>query len=686
MASITNAAPQAILQGIKDVSGRPPVIDPEQIPSHLAHVYTYAQKGPTLPQLVVGDNLVRMYGASTFEYRSKYATHQTPLINILNGAANSMMVQRLVPADASTAFLRLSVDVVADKIPQWTRTLSGGFKVGVDGQRIPLAGAEPVDGYRLSWIIEAMAEGEEFGKAGEKVGTLVSGAGEASTIYPIHEFQVADPGDYGNLIGLRLSAPTTQSATPVDDATALSQAAYLYRLAIVERATAQTTPNLVETLSGGLFVDFSYKAGAINTSTDVELFADDAILQAWEQPPARGEVPTYGRFGRMHAYYDNIEAVLGMLQVAEAPMGLVSAAPADLHLVNFIGATDLNGVPYYAVVVEGPSSGGVLLTENSTHYAKGGSDGTMSAAAFDALVANETANYGDLEADLLDDAVYPQSVIYDTGFTLETKKSLLTVLGRRKDMYVVLSTQDVSRPQNIPAEETSIATALRTAARMYPESEVFGTPVCRALVLGHAGRLVGIPWKYLSCMTLDFAQKCATFMGAGNGIWKPGFGFDMPPNNQITLLRDVNAPFKRATQRSRDWAAGLVWVQSYDRSSLFCPAYQTVYDDDTSVLNSATNMMVAVELEKVAQRVWRDLVGITKLTPQQFVERSNRLIQDACKGRFDDRVVIVANTYYTANDSQRGYSWSCEINMYGNNMKTVGTYTIVARRREDLVA
>ena len=109
-----------------------------------------------------------------------------------------------------------------------------------------------------------------------------------------------------------------------------------------------------------------------------------------------------------------------------------------------------------------------------------------------------------------------------------------------------------------------------------------------------------------------------------------------------------------------------------------------MYDDDTSILNSMFNMLIAVELEKVAEITWRQLTGISGLTENQFITRSNRLIEEAVKGRFDNRVVIVPDTFVSEADSQRGFSWGCNIVMYGNNMKTVGSFTIVARRREDL--
>lgn len=683
MINIRNAAPRSILKGIKDESGRAPVVEPEQLPSHLAHTFIFAERGSLVPQLVVGDSLTTTYGAKSFDYRSKYANHQTVLVNTINGEGNSQLVQRLVPADAKTATLVLWLDVVADNVPQFERNTDGSFKLSQLSERIP--DATIVAGHRVRWVVEALPADKTLAELESKVGSLTSVVNaEQSTMYPIHAFAVASPGSYGDLVGIRLSAPTTESATPIDDTTAEEAKAYMYRFALVERPDQFSTPNVKETIQGEQSIDFAYKAGVINRS-DKLVSVEDLLLQSWNAPAINGIPATVGAINDQHVYSDNIELLLAMFQEAEAEFDLISDAEEDMHLFNFVGGTSINNVPYYSYVVEGPSTGGVLLTETSSHYAKGGSDGTMSFATFDALVANATANYGDLDGfDFLDTAIYPQSCIYDTGFTLDTKKKLLTVLGRRKDMYVVLSTQDVSLKQNTPSEESSIAVALRTAARMYPESEIYGTAVCRGIVIGHSGYLINSQWTKLTPLTIEFAAKSARYMGAGNGVWKSAQSFSISPANQVTMFRDVNASFKKVDVRSQDWDNGLVWVQNYDRRSLFFPAFQTVYDDDSSILNSFFNMAVAVELEKIADRAWRDLVGIDSLTPEQFIARSNRIISQAAAGRFDGRVVIEVDTFLTANDTQRGYSWSCNIIMYGNNMMTVGSFTIVARRREDL--
>ena len=387
------------------------------------------------------------------------------------------------------------------------------------------------------------------------------------------------------------------------------------------------------------------------------------------------------------------------------------------YTVNFFTAIGWNAYPYESIRMESGQSllnmGGVELKSTVTHYAIGGEDGTITLDNFNLQVAEQCANYGDMivkrnplgdahpadvPLDFMDTAKWPQSAIWDTGFgmaipvpggstTKNVKADLLVPMGRRKDIWVALSTQEIgpNARQNTASEESSIAVTLQNLARMYPESEYYGTKTCRAIVVGHSGELTSSTWRGLAPMTIDLAAKVATYMGASNGAWKPGANFDISPKNMVTMFRTdtINAAFKAADVRNEDWANGLIWVQNFDRRSLFYPGIQTVYDDDTSVLNSLFNIIAVCELEKVCERVWRELTGIQTLTVAQFIERSDELITKKVANRFDDKFIIVPETYLTEGDEQRGFSWSCKVNMYAANMRTVGTYTIVSRRIED---
>lgn len=707
--TITNAAPRAILRGIKDESGRPAVYEAEQIPTHLPHIYLFTERGDTLPSLQSGAGLLKRFGVNSFDYRKQYATHQTVLANLVNGEGNAIMVQRLVPPGANPpATLRLSVDMICDEVPEYERDTNGQFKLSPTGELIPTGAM--IQGCKLKWIVgptidpgtdgrllesndPRLLEGGDLriletavGGGTQVVGSMTNALGEQSTIYPIMDFEADSFGDYGNRIGLKLSAPNALSNIPIDDITVEEQRAYLYRLQIVERASEISTPVVFETLFGERYVDFAFKPDVINLRTEQEMSYDKVVVPAYSQEGSATREEIRPLIGDAHVYMDNLETVLSTVLANEGQYGYTSPLDEDKHMINIFSGYNYNGIPYEGIRVLGPADGGIILNENTTHYLSGGYDGVMTPETFDNAVRYQLENFGSLQAKVLDTALYPQSVIYDTGFTLDTKKAMLNVIGQRKDMWVVLSTQDVGLPQNNPAEETSIAFALQTRARMYPESEIYGTSVCRAMIVGLSGYMIDYGYKGLLPITLEVARNCARYMGAGNGFWDGDNRFDVTPNNQIKLFRNVNAEYLNASARGRQWEAGMIWAQSYDMRSLFIPAYQTVYDDDTSVINSAVNMMIAVELEKIADRSWRDLTGISDLTPAQFLERSDRLIERLAKGKFDSRVIIVPETFYTRNDTQRGYSWSCNIHMYAGNMKTVGTFTIVAKRKEDYIA
>lgn len=685
MSTILNAAPKAILTGVKDESGGTLPVVPEQIPTHLPHVFMYAEKGPLEPQLVSGGSATRMFGAKSFDLRSKYANHQTVLANIVNGNGNAMVVQRLKPEDAAPpATLALALEVVVADVPVFQRESDDSLSLDVDGEPIPTG--ETVLGHKMRWVLREIADGV-IGTGVTMAGSLTGATGEQSTIYPIVDLQVSDFGSHGNLKGLRLWAPTTASPTnPASEEVIYDQNSFLYRIQLIERPDAKTQPNVVETIAGSRSLEFSFKEGTINTRVDRELFIEQILLDAYRDLDIQPK--QFGPFNDLFVYHDNLQSVLDMVYAGE--QAYQPEWPTDVeegrHLVNLIGGKNVAGAPYHTIQVVGKADGGIELTPNSNHYAQGGSDGSLDNVTFDGLVANQVANYGDLEYSFMDSAMWPQSIIYDTGFTLETKKKLLTPIGRRKDIMVVLSTQDITSPgsrQNTAEEESSVAIALRAAARLYPESEVFGTPVCRALVIGHSGYLLNSQYKGLMPLTIEMADKMSRFMGAGNGIWARDRGFDTAPYNQINMFKDVNCTYKPQNVYDKDWDSGLVWVQNFDRRSLFLPAVQTVYDDSTSVLNSAINAMIIVEVEKVAERAWRELTGTSKLTRDQFIERSNALIAEKTQGRFDDRVIVVPNTYFTDVDEALGYSWSCDISLFLNNMMTVGTYTIIARRRSD---
>lgn len=695
MSTIVNAAPMPILRGTDDQSTRALVAEPEVLPTHLPMVYLYTKKGPETPQLVVGGSRSLMYGEESFDLRSKFATHATVYSNTFNSQANAQMIQRVRPADAGpNASLRLSLDVLQlAALPLYERNADGSFRLDEDGLKIPTGETTP--GLRAKWVVDVVApdvNGDPtFGIGAQSPGTQVDQATSTQSVkYPIMDLEAPYFGADGNNYGVRIFANTTQSNSPLDDRIVANDKVFPFRMACVYRATELSTPRVVETQSAEQFVEVSFKRDSLNTATDQLLYVGDRFIQSYQDLDSLVNPPMYGPFGQVHVYDANVKTILDLAYAAETPFFTddsdFTGEADEEYRFNLISGVSSNNVPYESYELINTGNDAVRLAEASTQYARGGSDGTMNEQLFGELVAELVTDFANPNSVLMDSARYPVSIIYDSGFPLATKYALCSFIAQRKDTAVVLATHDVLGIPLTASQDSAMAVALRTRLQMYPESEYFGTPCMRGMIVGRSGKLLQSQYTKALPLSLEIARKAAAYMGASNGRWKPGFAFDAAPASQVDMFNPstVNVTYTPAPVRNKDWDAGLNWVQSFQRRTLFFPALKTVYDNDTSVLNSFFTMMACVELEKVGERAWRQFTGSANLTNAQLIERVNQFIIDNTLGRFDDRFVIRPDTYFTEADLARGYSWSMKITIYAPNMKTVGVLSLEARRIEDL--
>lgn len=707
--ALLNSAPKRILHGIRDESARELPTPPREMPVHLPHVFFFSEKGPDV-EYISPDEFQEIFGSKALDVRSKYVTHQVPLIQQMISRGNAMVAQRLCPEDAGPpSRLRVGIEVTTSttEIDAYERDESGD--VVLDDENEPTLSGDTTQGYMARLVVEEVDEDEAgFGEAQKRAGDDIDS--QETEFYPIFDLEVSTWGSAGDRKGMRIWAPNNETGNP-DEELIRDNNAFMYTIQFVERPDENSQPEVIETLRGERSVDFMLKPDAYDDRIDQPMHMSDTVLDAYrdlDRLPKR-----LGPFGRLHVYQDEIDEVSAKLYTSEyAARKEISNDlvedwpeppedweegddPTDVegrYLINIFSGKDIDANPYVSIRMSN-GNGGASFTRQATHYARGGDDGTMNSEEFDKLVAKVCTDYDktgvggsdDANHHFLDTAVWPQSVIYDTGFTLETKKKMFDVMGHRKDIAVVVATQDVNESQNSSSDESSILISLRTAAEAYPESEIYGTHACRALIVGRSGYLIDSRYKDLLPLTIDLADKFAYYMGRGNGVFRENTGPDTPPYNQVSMFKDVNATFQSQDVYNRDWDNGLIWVQHFDRRSLFYPGLQTVYNDPTSVLNSAINMFICIETQKVADRTWRELVGTSNVrSREQFRERSDQLILDQLEGRFDDRVVIEPRTYFTDFDKQLGYSWSTEITLYLPNMMTVGSYTIIARRRVEL--
>ena len=215
--SVNKATPRAILNGILDNSGRAVTAEAEQLPQNLPHLFLLTERGPTIPQLIGMDGLSAVYGAKTLDYSSAFANHQSVLAKTFIGNGNQVFIQRLKPANAKTAVLRLSVEVITSTINKYARNPDGTiqYTIGVDNQTVPVVEDTTV-GHSLIWHIGtanyADEQSREFGRGTarefrngdvvgidgfSKLGIINNNGSEVTSIsklYPILDFNVASFG------------------------------------------------------------------------------------------------------------------------------------------------------------------------------------------------------------------------------------------------------------------------------------------------------------------------------------------------------------------------------------------------------------------------------------------------------------------------------------------------------------
>lgn len=703
MSQIYNAAPMTILRGTQDLSTRTVPQEAEVLPTHLPKVYIYAQKGPTTPELVVGNSRTQMYGADSFDERSIWATHQTVLSNKINAEGNAQMIERILPTDIGPrANFTLWADVLETDVTVYQRNADGTFVLNEAGAKVPAVPAATVAGYQIKWVLTSetvKADESKFGTKTQTPGDQTDGTNQ-SVRYPILELWASSYGSVYNLSGIRLSAPNQNTLTPIDEAVLTVTKSYPFRVSAIRKAKPSSSPQVVLTEFGEAYFDFTLKPNTAHPQYSSDLYLGDIFLNKYQNIDDPAFPKKYGDFGGIKVYQDNVDLILADVYdaeklVADSHTDFSATGTDEQYMINLFTCTNSDGSPYNAIELVDSVTDPVTLNESTSLYAAGATDGTMKEYSmlgdgsedpnsFHALVGERAAQYADENSYLQNTAMYPESIIYDTGFPEATKFDLIKFISIRRDTFVVLTPYVVGGDRLSAANENSMATLLMTRIQSYPESDYFGTAVMRGLILGRNGILKNTMYRKRLPLTIELAAMAARMMGAGNGRWKEEFLFDKAPNNQINMFRDINVTFTSTKVRNKDWDVGLNWVQSSTRQSYFIPALQTVYNNDTSVLNSFFFAMCCVEMQKVAERVWRLYSGAVSLEDPVLFDRVNRAVEERSVGRFASLFKIVPAAYKTEADQARGYSYTLPISIYGNVMSTVATVELKAYRLSDL--
>lgn len=697
MTDFLNAAPMVIDQGTRDLSQRVVPASPLSVPQHLAKIYGFFEKGPIGPSYMDFNNasLTQVYGDDGFDVTKKYYSHQTPFLQAAAGAGNNCVVHRLVAPDANdVANVALYLDFLPAQVPLFQKNDDGSLVIGEDGQPVNATDSTGnpvmVAGHKVSWVIDSqeLPVGQyQPGLLEQRNGLQVDGGTQSKQI-PIFELAAADAGEGGNKLAAKLFALLQSDISPFPSTLLNDGKMYPYNFQMVKTVDPITgKTNTVLNSFGAETAKFVVQANGIDPASGAVVDMTKVVTDQYIDLPTNLATG----LGTIHVYQENLDTVLGKLYDAEKVISdeyrdnVINNSEDNRFALNVMSFTSSNGSPYQTVkVVDTPKS--VRLTKNTNLFLSGSSDGTISNELLDSLVAADLDNYNNSLHEYNDLVMHPESIIYDSGFALATKKAIPKFISRRKDTFVALSTFAWNAPSASLADQYSVGVALKTILELYPESSTFGTPVMRGIIIGGSGTLNNSLYTKRVPLTYELMYKAARYMGASNGAWKNGFCFDKAPLSVVTQIKNIDVTWVPTSTRNTLWAAGLNFVLNYQVRTQFFPALHTVYENDTSVLNSFFTAMAIAYLNKVSHAAWREFSGSISLTNAQLEEQVNLFVANQVKDKFDNKFVVIPNATVTELDNLRGYSWTLPIKLYANNMKTVMTTYVEAYRMSDLEA
>ena len=703
---INNASPNVIQLGAKDMSIKAAPPRPIIIPTHLPMVILFTESGPATKELVDGARLVGLYGSGTFERTKPFFNHATRLAELMMAAGNSLMVKRIIPEDNDTiSNVTIYLDVLKDDVNVYKRHDDGSIARDDNGDPIV---DKQVKGLRVKVIAEYNDddENDDVGVKTSKQGHMSDADGNKSTMYPIMEIRGAYKGSFYNNVGFALNLPTHDNVNEdyLKGNKALPFEFYLYK-----RANAKSTGSMVANLYGTNTQQFVFDPNGKDPvlSSPIDLVSTHKL---WYNLTDMNISLVYPLLKTPYVYYDNFDYVLKKAMESEKAyvnadvetvegnqvntsewMDYLVDVDADdqIRVSNMFTAMSTKRVPNFTFYIDETPADlkanekEVYFSKSTPVYLGNGKDGTLSEEEFEKGVVKEMAKYIDENSEVIDTAINIENVLYDSGFTLATKKELVNFIALRKDTFLGLSTreQKLGKKYIDLVTERAMAVNLKARLSLAPESVFFGTPVERAIIVAGSGIDELDPSRERYGLLMDIAYKAARMMGGVK--WKKELLFDQADKNIISSYSDVQPAFIPKGVKPVLWNAGMIWPQPLDRGVYCFPAMQSVYDNDTSAMNNIFMAVALTTATKIADAAGRKFSGNMSLSPSNFVSAVESYMNTELNGKFGGIINASASAFITNFDKQRGYSWSAKTKLGGGVMKTVMThYTEVWRKEE----
>ncbi len=636
-------------------------------PLHKPFFFLLAENGPVgVPYYGQYADQVALFGSNTFNVNSSLFQHSTVFAKAA-AQAQPIFVIRLADDTVTSASLVLEAVVTQELITQYQVDVLGAPILNSSGAPIPLLqvdGVTPVTqpGVSIAWQVRPLLPTETYTNIATTTAVI---NGNTVTTYPILADVANNPGAATNRSGWSFYYTPQYDTNLV---AAINSMTYRFAPVILSSTNTGTTSMIYDSFNAN-YNDVSLKAVAIDPTTNQDVSLNGILANNYVGVDSIGN-PTDLLDYTVYVYSANVGAIGQQIITLSPELNQTM----DPFLINIMTAVDANGNPYHHAIVA--TSSAQVLNQSVVNYHTGGTNGVLTKAAFETLVAafcQVTVN-----PDFQDYFRYPFTNFYDSGFSLATKYAIAGLFSLRDDIKIDFSTQDVANVPNTSAQDQSAGAAILATILLYPESVLYGTDAMRASIYQQVGLLAssanGGYTNWVPC-TYDRMLKRSVY---DNGSYIKGTPKGRP-NSEVSEFKKISWTEASQMQKQLNWDTALNTIGYADMTTLFYSDLRSVYSDLTSLLSDDVFVDYLVYLKHIARDRWTYYAG--KNTPiKNMASIISKDIDSVAAKAFNGLLPTTTTVYQTAADLQNGFSTTISIAVTGTMPERIWNVIIPVSR------
>ena len=367
-------------------------------------------------------------------------------------------------------------------------------------------------------------------------------------------------------------------------------------------------------------------------------------------------------------------------------------------MVNFAGCSDYQGTPFFAAEIidstddlitsdtrVAPKAKDIIIpSSDQAIFLGGGTDGDINDWNIEEYTRAQIRSAIAGTQDYLNDYWHcPFNAMYDTGYSLKTKKAIIDFTAVRDNMVAVIGSQitwkknaaDIKDPvANSRMDDEAIAASLRAYALLMKEDVENATGACRTVIFTAAGKTSDHDDKWVP-MTLWYALKNAEYLN------KPYIDQEPKelPYSSVECFTDVSWTAAQEETKSRVWNSGVNYVQYYNMTGIHFASVRSVYWYETSILVDAGAVNALCFSKDIVRRSWSTWAGSTRRAAEL-----NKLITEDLNGRMaymlHDKFRYKVNVYQTTEDMNLGFQRHVDVELWAAGQNRVWKATIICKR------